>query len=181
MSPEKSGSLIGAVFGLVFVVVNTGSVLPAVAVVLRVLAVAAFLVVLIAVRHPASAGGRRSTRGGFGRPYWLVVTAEGVGIWGGLAVLNGPLDAPQAAVAWISSVVGAHFVALAVVWREPLFHVLGAALLGCGAVGLVLAVRELAAAAVDLVGGVLPGAILLGFGLWGSTRGADSPDVNAAL
>jgi hypothetical protein len=41
-------------------------------------------------------------------------------------------------VAWVS-VVGAHLIALALVWRNPLFHWLGAALLGCGVVGLALA------------------------------------------
>lgn len=67
----------------------------------------------------------------------------------------------------------AHFVALTVLWREPPLHLLGAALLGFGAIGLVLAVKDSNYAAADLVGGVLPGAILLGFGLRGSTRGAE--------
>jgi hypothetical protein len=118
--------------------------------------------------------------GGFSRRYWLVVAAEVLAIWVGLALLNGPLDTPHAAVAWISSVVGAHFVALAVVWRNPLFHWLGTALLGCGVVGLVLAARGSAIGVIDLVGGVLPGAILLGVGLWGSTRQASSRGAQAA-
>jgi len=67
----------------------------------------------------------------------------------------------------------AHFVALTVLWREPPLHLLGAALLGFGAIGLVLAVKDSNYAAADLVAGVLPGAILLGFGLRGSTRGAE--------
>lgn len=76
MSPEKLGSLIGAAFGLVFVVVNTGSVATAVAIFLRVLAVAAFLTILMAVRRPAPAGSMRTAGAGFGRQYWLVVAAE---------------------------------------------------------------------------------------------------------
>ena len=51
--------------------------------------------------------------------------------------------------------------ALTVLWREPPLHLLGAALLGFGAIGLVLAVQDSNYAAADLVGGVLPGAILL--------------------
>jgi hypothetical protein len=166
--------LIGAAFGLVFVLANTSSLATAVAVLLRVLGVVAFLAVVIAVRRPGPTTGTRAGGGGFGRRYWLVVAAEVLAIWFGLALLNGRLHTPHAAVAWVSSVVGAHFIALAFVWRNPLLHWLGAALLGCGVVGLVLAGRGTDAGVIDLVGGVLPGAVLLGFGLWGSTRGASS-------
>lgn len=174
MTPEKLGSLIGSVFGLVFVLVNTASVPTAVAVVLRLLGVVVFGTVLLAVRRPDVSLVERPAGGGFGRAYWLVVAAEVLAIWVGLALLNGPLATPHAAVAWISLVVGAHFFALAVVWKQSLFHGLGAALLLCGAVGLVLAAIGSDPSAIDLVGGVLPGAVLLGFGLWGSTRGASS-------
>ena len=115
-----------------------------------------------------------SFRGGFGRGYWLVVAGEVLGTLVGLAVLNGPLDAPEAAVAWVSFVVGLHFFALAVVWRQPLFHRLGAALAACGAVGLVLAAAGSDASWIDAVGGVAPGAVLLGFAVWGSTRGGSA-------
>ncbi len=181
MSPEKLGSVIGAAFGLVFVVVNTGSLPTAPAALLRGLAVVAFVAVLIAALRRSGPGGTRAPAGGgFGRGYWLVVAAEVVAIWGGLALLNGPLATPQAAVPWIASVVGAHFVALAVVWRNPLFHWLGAALLACGVAGLVLAARDADRAAIELVGGVLPGVILLAVGLWGSTRRVTTPSTAAA-
>ncbi len=107
--------------------------------------------------------------------YGLVVVAEVGAIATGLVVLNGPLHAPQAAVAWIALVVGIHFITLAVVWKLLFFNGLGAALMLCGVAGLVLAATGSAVSAIDLVGGVLPGAILLGFGLWGATRSADSP------
>jgi hypothetical protein len=176
---ENLGSLIGAAFGLVFVLVNTSTAATAIAVLLRVLGVVAFLVVVIAVCRPGPATGTRAGDGGFSRRFWLVVAAEVLAIWIGLALLNGPLHTPHAAVAWVSSVVGAHFIALALVCRNPLFHWLGAALLGCGVVGLVLAGRGTDAGVIALVGGVLPGAILLGFGLWGSTRGAGSYSAQA--
>ena len=104
----------------------------------------------------------------------MVVAGEVLGTLVGLAVLNGPLDAPEAAVAWVSFVVGLHFFALAVVWRQPLFHRLGAALAACGAVGLVLAAAGSDASWIDAVGGVAPGAVLLGFAVWGSTRGGSA-------
>lgn len=179
MTPEKLGSLIGAVFGLIFVLVNTASVPTALAVLLRVLGVVAFVAVLAAVRRPGPFKGTRPAGGGFGRGYWLVVAAEVLAIAIGLALVNGPLATPQAAVAWISFVVGGHFFALAVIWKQSLFHWLGAALLLCGALGLVLAATGSGTSTIDLVGGVLPGAILLGFGLWGSTRNAGSQAARA--
>jgi hypothetical protein len=175
MTPTKLASLIGAVLGLIFVLANIGALPAGLGTVLRVLGVAAFVAVLIAVRrprHPAAVA--RPAGSGFGRGYWLVVAGEVVAIAVGLALLNDPLHAPQAAVAWISFVVGAHFIGLAVVWKQPFFHWLGASILLCGATGLVLAVATSSQGAIDAVGGVLPGALLLAFSLWGSTRGADS-------
>lgn len=175
MTPEKLGSLIGAVFGLIFVLANTDALPPGLGTVLRVLGVVAFVAVLIALRRPPRpAAVARPASSGFRRGYWLVVAGEVVAIAVGLALLNGPLHAPQAAVAWISFVVGAHFIGLAVVWKQPFFHWLGASILLCGAIGLVLAVAASPQGAIDAVGGVLPGALLLAISLWGATRGADS-------
>ena len=79
MSSARSGSVIGAGFGLIFILVNTGSLPVAVAVLFRVVAVVAFVAVLIAVvvarRRPAT-GVDRSAVGGFTVCYWLVVVAE---------------------------------------------------------------------------------------------------------
>jgi len=179
MSSAKLGSGIGASFGLIFVLVNTGPLPAAVAVLFRVLGTMAFIAVLIAVvvagRRPTPAGVDRSTAGGFALGYWLVVAAEVAAIAAGLVVLNGPVHAPQAAVAWIALVVGIRFIVLAVVWKLLFFHGLGAALMLCGVAGLVLASTGSAVSTIDLVGGLLPGAILLGFGLWGATRSGDSP------
>jgi hypothetical protein len=142
--PEKAGPLIGAAFGRVFVLVNTGSVPTAIGVLLRVVAVAAFLAVLVTVgRSRASASDLPTTvrvpGGGFSRGYWLVVAGEVAAAVVELVVLNTVLHAPQAAVAWISAVVGVHFVALAAVWKLASLHGLCAPLLLCGVVGLVLA------------------------------------------
>jgi hypothetical protein len=175
MTAEKLGSLIGAIFGLIFVLANSGALPLEIGMVLRILGVAAFIAVLIALRRPRRpAAVARPAGSGFGRGYWLVVAGEVLAIAVGLALLNGPLHAPQAAVAWISFVVGAHFVGLAVVWKQPFFHWLGASILLCGSIGLALAVAASSESAVDTVGGVLPGALLLAFSLWGSTRVAGS-------
>lgn len=175
MSHQAIGSLISGVFGLVFVLVNTGSLSPGVALVLRGLAVAAFLALLVALR--SSPGGEPAApRGnGFGPSYGLVVLVEVVALFGGLSVIDRLLDAPQAGVAWVATVVGAHFFALGAVWSEPFFHRLGAGLLACGVAGLLLAAAGGGAPTIDVVGGVLPGALLLGAGL----RGALSPGRDA--
>jgi hypothetical protein len=180
MTPEKLGSLVGAVFGLVFVVVNAGTLPTVIGTVLRALAVVAFLVVLDALRRPrrprrtvASAAGRPGG-GGFGTGYWLVVAAEVVSIAVGVRVLGGPLDTPDARVAWVAFVVGVHFVALAVVWAESVFHWLGGSMAACGVLGLTLAFAGAPHAAVASIGGVLPGALLLAFAVWGATVGTDS-------
>jgi hypothetical protein len=167
MTAEKWGSLIGAVFGLIFVLANTGALQPGLGTVLRVLGVAAFVAVLVTLRRPAAV--TRPAGSGIGRSYWLVVACEVVAITVGLVLLNGPLHAPQAAVSWISFVVGAHFIGCAVVWKQPFFHWLGTSILLCGATGLVLAVATSSTGPIDAAGGVLPGALLLAFSLWGST------------
>lgn len=172
MAPEKWGSTIGAGFGVAFVVLNTGSLPTAIMVALRALAVVAFIAVLVAVRRVAPAPPAGAAQGGFTRGYWLVVAAEVAAIVVGLVLLNGPLNAPRAAVAWISVVVGVHFFGLAIVWKLAFFRWLGAAIALCGVAGLGLAAASAPVRSIDVVGGVLPGALLLGFGLWGSTRAA---------
>ena len=98
-----------------------------------------------------------ASRGGFTRGYWLVVAGEVVALAAGLALINGPLAAPKAAVAWVSFVVGVHFVALALVWHLRLFHALGVAPGVCGLLGLVLATTGSTASAINLTAGGCPG------------------------
>ena len=71
MPPEKLGGLIGTGFGLVFVLVDTGSLARAIAVLLRVLAVGAFVTVVVAVRRVTPATGTHAAGGGL-RPRLLV-------------------------------------------------------------------------------------------------------------
>ncbi|QII05580.1 hypothetical protein BH93_09510 [Rhodococcoides fascians A25f] len=171
MAPEKIGSIIGAVFGLVFVFVNSDTFPTTLTVGVRVVAVVALVVVLLAVwRVQPAPAPEDGARGGFGRGYWVVVAVEVVAIFGGLAIINGPLDAPQAAVAWISTVVGVHFVALALVWKLRFFTGLGVALTALGVLALILAAAGAADSSIDAIGAILPGFLLLGFALWGSSR-----------
>jgi hypothetical protein len=64
-----------------------------------------------------------------------------------------PGDLSLRGIAWISFVVGAHFFGLAAIWKQSLFLWLGSS-----------------TGAIDTVAGVLPGGLLLGFGLWSSKK-----------
>ncbi|MFF7589264.1 hypothetical protein ACFZCK_17425 [Kitasatospora purpeofusca] len=169
MHKKQTAPLIGAAFGLAFVLANAAALPAAVGVLLRVLAILAFLRLLLALRRrPADAGTGADTTAGeaaaplFGRGYRLVVAAEvAVGL-AGLVVINPVLHAPKATVGWIALVVGLHFFGLAVVWRQPSLNALAAAMSGCGAAGLALAAAGVPTAVVATVAGIVPGALLLG-------------------
>lgn len=175
MTRNGSGAFVGAGFGLVFILVNAGALPHPVGAVLRFLGVAAFVAALIALRRPAhmsTPGG--SAGNGVGRGYWLVVAGEVTAGVVGLVLLSGPLDAPQAAVAWITLVVGVHFCGLAVVWKQSWFRWLGAAIALCGALGIALAAVGSSDAAIAAVAGVLPGVLLLVVSFRSSTSGTHS-------
>jgi hypothetical protein len=172
MPGQSVGSLVAAVFGLVYVVVNTGPLPAWAATPLRALGVLASVAVVAgayraARTHPVATAGRGR---GFGTAYWLVVAAEAVALLAGVRVLSGPLDTPHAGVAWVSFVVGVHFFALAVVFRDSFFHWLGAAITACGSVGLGLAVAGTGEEPIAVVAGVVPGVLLLASGWWGTRR-----------
>jgi hypothetical protein len=176
MPGQRLGSMIGATFGLIYLLINAGALPLAASVPLRALGAAAFLAVLAAIRRPPA----RSTAShvpsfagrGFGRLFWRVVAAEAAALAAGLALLNGPLHAPHAGVAWVSTVVGAHFFALAVVFGQRFFHRLGAAILACGVIGLVLAAGGAPVSLVATISGIVPGALLLASGWRGAHRTA---------
>lgn len=162
--------MIGAGFGLFFVAANVGFLPTAVATPLRLLAIAAFLGVVVFGRRdrpatePAAAAAPR-----FGRRYWYVVAAEALGLAAGLVVIARVLHAPQASVGWIAFVVGVHFFGLAIAWRRPSLHALAAAITVCGATGLVLAAAGAPDPAIRVTAGVIPGLLLLG-SVWWSGR-----------
>lgn len=166
-APTFIGHVIGGSFGVAFVLANVSSLPPAPAVLLRVLAIAAFAVVVVAfystAREWRAAG--RSQPVGFTRFYWLVVVIEVIALLGGLAVLR-QLE-PAAALGWIALVVGAHFFPLARLWPEgrAQLRAIAASMAALGVLGLVLAFTMHDAALVAVVSGVGSGAVLLGWSL----------------
>lgn len=181
MRGQRIGSAISAVFGLIYVVANSALLAPLWTLAVRALAVLAFVAVLVAVFHSPRppAGEDGAPERVFGRGYWWVVVVEVVALLGGLRVLSGPLGVPEAAVAWVSLVVGVHFFALAAVFGERFFHWLGGVITACGVVGLVIAISGTGEVWVELVAGVLPGAVLLGFGWWGARRRPALPQTSS--
>lgn len=173
MTPSRLGLVIGAAFGLVYVVVNAAALPSAVGPLLRVLGVAAFIVVLVALVRAGQARSGDGTAGrGFGRGYWLVVAAEVVAVAAGNLLLNGPLDLPRGVLPWISFVVGVHFLGLAKVWGEPSLAWLGGGIAALGALGLGLASAGASEAAVASIAGIGPGTLLLAGSIWGAAREA---------
>ncbi|MFJ6049570.1 hypothetical protein [Streptomyces sp. NPDC092307] len=178
MTSNQTGRLIGAIFGLVFVAANAGTLPTVAAVPLRVLAVVSFVALFIALRRtrttPAADESTGTVTGTaapkrFGRGYRLVVAAEVVAALAGFLVITRVLHTPQASVAWLSLVVGLHFFGLAAVWRMPSLRWLAAAMTACGAAGLALAACGASLAVIASVAGIAPGALLLG-AVWWSLR-----------
>ncbi|GAA3139464.1 hypothetical protein GCM10010466_33260 [Planomonospora alba] len=96
----------------------------------------------------------------FGKGYVVIVVAEVVLLFGGIAVL-GALDRPQETnVAWIALVVGVHFVALGPVWKNRSIMLPGAVLTVLGLAGLAVTSTS-ALPWVPFFGGVLSGVTLL--------------------
>ncbi len=84
-------------------------------------------------------------------------------------MLNGPAGLPHAVVAWVSVVVGVHFLMLAAIWRLRLFRHPGAAIALCGVAELTAAGAGAPTAVIAVAGGVVPGVLLLAAGCQGAT------------
>jgi hypothetical protein len=130
------GLIIGIVFGLVFVVVNSGPLGSPASTVLRIagVVVAAVLLFVLQARMRGGTGGiAREGGAGFTRGYWIVVAVEAVALFGGLVLINGVFGHGEFGVAWVAVVVGVHFFGLGAVWHAPPLLVLGGVLTGQGA------------------------------------------------
>lgn len=158
------GVLIGTGFGLVFLLVNSAAPLPAaVGFAVKGVGGLAVLAVLWAQWHPCRVETREVAvyRPDMGRPFRLVVAAEVVIGGAGLAGLRLGGAPWQANVAWIAAIVGAHFLALAVVWRDLGIAAVGAVMMTAGLAGLALAATSTAVAWIPAISGLTSGFALL--------------------
>ncbi len=162
MSGAKLGSMVGAVGGLVFVMSNAGALSGPWPVVLRVLGVVAFAAVVALVLRARVVGKGVEPSPAQLRAYGLTVLAEVAAIVVGNRVLVAVFALPTATLPWVASVLGAHFLVFARIFQEPVFAWLGAAVTVCGIGGILLAVFSATPAAIGVVAGIVPGAVLLG-------------------
>ncbi len=158
-----TGSLVGVVFGLVFIEVNSGGLpgnWPLVVRVAGAVVAAALLAGLVWVARRGEVEDKVASGGFVGRRYWNIVGLEGLALFGGLVVINGALGKPEFAVPWIALVVGVHFVFLGHAWQIDLYKWLGYVQSALGLAGFVLAGTGAALSTVNLVAGVLSGVAL---------------------
>ncbi|GAA2285810.1 hypothetical protein GCM10009853_046020 [Glycomyces scopariae] len=164
MLGQKLGALIGAIGGLVFILVNAGGLPGPLPLILRIAGVAAFALVLWAVSRRPGPGGEPPSRKAM-RTYWICVAAMVVAIPVGAALINNVLERPELTVCWVVLIVGAHFLPFARAFDAPVFTQLGWALIGLAVVGgaVTLATSGVAAAGTA----VLAGVVLLLFSAFG--------------
>ena len=148
MIARFAGFFVASVFGLAFVLINSGPPLPpSVTAVVRALAVGAAIAVvvlaLLCVRKESraavgSGGGPGAQR--FGVFFGVVTTIEVLLIIGGAQTISRLENVPdQAGVAWVTLVVGLHFFPLAWYWKMPeIFYVAGYGTV-LGGIGLTMA------------------------------------------
>jgi len=160
-----TGSILAAIAGVLLVEFTTGSVSSTPHVVLRALGLAefaGFALVAYSVRRalPPEPESHRAVP----PAYWLLVAAQ-MALFG-LGLLLGPpvLRIHHGLIAWICAVVGLHFIGFAGLCTSAVLRWLGATVVACGAVGLVLAARGAAPATVAATG-VVAGFVLLS-GSW---------------
>lgn len=171
MAGYRLGLVIGAAFGVIYMVVNAGALGAPLGPLLQLVGLATFVGLLFALRRSrltpidVAVGPPR-----YGRGFWLVVIGEGVAAVAGIAVFKGLLGLPQAVLPWLSSVVGLHFFGLARGWSDRSLAWLGAGITACGALGLAAAAVGAGHAAIATIAGVAPGALLLAGSWWGAMR-----------
>lgn len=162
----RVGALVGAVGGLLFLLLNAWPFGDPWANVVRVMGVLWFLGVLWAIwRVPNDPDPVRPDARQM-QAFWIVVGLEVVLIVAGTQLAIHVLDLPSASVPWVATVLGVHWLVFRMVFREDVFLWLGWLTLTCGLVGLLVALTgvagEDALAATAIASGLLVGVILLG-------------------
>ena len=172
------GALIGAGFGLLFLIINTGQFSTLGRTLVIAVGVLAFAgIAVFAVRgltRKRSGGGRLGESGKrgrqeppLGRAYWIIVLIEAVLLFAGTRLLA-HLGHSELGVAWVAVVVGTHFFALGWVFELNRFHVLATVVTLCG-IGGFIAFFAAAPAFIPVISGVISGFVLLAFAVWALT------------
>lgn len=160
---QRVGSMIGAIGGLVFVLVNAGPLGAPLSLVLRVLGGLVFVsTVWFAVIRSRSVDSGPPPRSAM-RVYAISVVAELVAIVVGAQILVRVLHRPELSLVWVVFVVGVHFIPFSRAFGLARFAVLGVALMVTALIGGLITVL------VTPLGspwtGVVAGFVLLGFAI----------------
>lgn len=169
------GSLIGGAFGLVFLIINSAGFSTLGRTLVLIVGIVAFAVIaFLALRglghmkraraQAQAADAHVRSASPFGRSYWIIVAVEALALFGGARLLSG-LGHPELGVAWVAFVVGTHFYALGYVFKLGRFHILATVVTLCGIAGFIVFFAG-APDFIPVLGGIIPGFVLLAFGLW---------------
>ena len=173
------GALIGAGFGLLFLIINSTQFSSLGRTLVLVLGIVAFAgIAVFAVRglvqqrrvaaaeepEPAGTGERDRGQLPFGRAYWIIVAIEAIALFAGARLLSA-LGHPELGVAWVAVVVGTHFYALGRVFGLDRFHALATVVTLCG-IGGFIAFFAAAPAFIPVISGIISGLTLLAFAMW---------------
>lgn len=174
MRSRPIGSIIGAIGGVIFVLVNAGAVPGSLAWRIAAGVACAAIVWSVILRGPDidQAPPSRTAL----RTYGIAVTALVVAIPVGASIISNVLHKPNAVVVWVVLVVGAHFVPFSRAFDLPVFAWLSASLIVVAAAGAVPALANNSALAAGWTG-VAAGFVLLLFAGIGPrlSRGAIQP------
>ena len=165
------GSVVGAVAGLVFVLVNAAAV-PG-ALVWRIAGSVAFAAVVWFVARGPQLTPAPPSREAL-RTYGVSVVAMLVALPVGGAVITNILDKPDAVLVWVVFVVGAHFLPFARAFHLPVFLWLSLSLVVVSVVGAVPALAFDSETAAGWTA-VAAGFILLGFSAVGPRLNHPAP------
>lgn len=178
---ERIGSLIGAIGGLLFVLINAAGLPSPLGVVAGVLGVALFIAVdvLVVFRRRAAVPEDPPSRSQI-RTYGFSVTGMVVAILVGARILDAS-GRVELIVVWAVFCVGAHFIPFARAFGVPVFARLGLAMMAVAVVGGVVA-EVTSSDDVPFSTAVVAGFLLLGAALtpalgrrWSSPAPVDPP------
>jgi hypothetical protein len=160
LSGAQLGSLIGAIAGAAFILINAGG--TDAAVLIRVVGIVLFVAAVTwgVLRAPQSEPASLSPQAG--RIYWLSVLAEIVAIPVGASLINNVFDRPELTVLWVIAVVGLHFLPFSRAFATPMYVWLGVTMILLAVIGAIVTIAADSDSAPPWFA-VVTGVVLLGF------------------